>query len=268
MGIGSLRTPVALIFAASTMVIVGFGQGAEAATVSISGQSWATAGITAPTFGTTSPNNNVANYAPSGSPIPSGYTGLQDTGQTTANAHWVLGSVSSTVPNYSVTWYFLGLEAANANTLTISVPTTTFGPVGNTNENCSTCGSSSNYNSLTPFATSNGTAAGVISAIFKDTTTNTSFVNGTTLTALMLAYVNPTYVGGVLKGWTVSTIPTDWFAIGFNDNGSRDGDYDDLMVVGHVSAVPLPAALPLFATGLAALGLLGWRRKRKAQAAA
>jgi hypothetical protein len=32
------------------------------------------------------------------------------------------------------------------------------------------------------------------------------------------------------------------------------------------SPVPLPAALPLFATGLGALGLLGWRRKRKAQA--
>jgi len=32
-------------------------------------------------------------------------------------------------------------------------------------------------------------------------------------------------------------------------------------------ATPLPAALPLFATGLGALGLLGWRRKRKAAAA-
>ena len=32
-------------------------------------------------------------------------------------------------------------------------------------------------------------------------------------------------------------------------------------------ATPLPTALPLFATGLGALGLLGWRRKRKAQAA-
>jgi hypothetical protein len=31
-----------------------------------------------------------------------------------------------------------------------------------------------------------------------------------------------------------------------------------------VAATPLPAALPLFATGLGALGLLGWRRKRKA----
>jgi hypothetical protein len=30
-----------------------------------------------------------------------------------------------------------------------------------------------------------------------------------------------------------------------------------------ISATPLPAALPLFAGGLGALGLLGWRRKRK-----
>jgi hypothetical protein len=34
-----------------------------------------------------------------------------------------------------------------------------------------------------------------------------------------------------------------------------------------VATTPLPAALPLFATGLAGLGLLGWRRKRKAHAA-
>ena len=34
------------------------------------------------------------------------------------------------------------------------------------------------------------------------------------------------------------------------------------------SAVPLPAALPLFATGLGALGLLGWRRKKKVAALA
>jgi hypothetical protein len=34
------------------------------------------------------------------------------------------------------------------------------------------------------------------------------------------------------------------------------------------SATPLPAALPLFATGLGALGLLSWRRKKKAQAVA
>ncbi len=31
----------------------------------------------------------------------------------------------------------------------------------------------------------------------------------------------------------------------------------------EVTSTPLPAALPLFATGLGAMGLLGWRRKRK-----
>jgi len=37
---------------------------------------------------------------------------------------------------------------------------------------------------------------------------------------------------------------------------------DDVTVT-SVSATPLPAALPLFASGLGALGLFGWRRKRK-----
>ena len=40
--------------------------------------------------------------------------------------------------------------------------------------------------------------------------------------------------------------------------------FDNLSIT--VNSTPLPAALPLFATGLGALGLLGWRRKRKAAA--
>jgi len=32
-----------------------------------------------------------------------------------------------------------------------------------------------------------------------------------------------------------------------------------------LTPVPLPATLPLFASGLGAMGLLGWRRKRRAQ---
>lgn len=35
---------------------------------------------------------------------------------------------------------------------------------------------------------------------------------------------------------------------------------------GEVSAVPLPAALPLFAFGVSAMGFFGWRSKRKARA--
>ncbi len=33
-----------------------------------------------------------------------------------------------------------------------------------------------------------------------------------------------------------------------------------------LAQTPLPATLPLFATGLGALGLLGWRRKRRTAA--
>jgi hypothetical protein len=36
-------------------------------------------------------------------------------------------------------------------------------------------------------------------------------------------------------------------------------------VIAPTTTTPLPATLPLFATGLGALGLLGWRRKRKAR---
>ncbi len=45
---------------------------------------------------------------------------------------------------------------------------------------------------------------------------------------------------------------------------------DEFSVAGFsgsaLSVVPLPAALPLYGTGLAVMGLIGWRRKRKASA--
>ena len=40
-----------------------------------------------------------------------------------------------------------------------------------------------------------------------------------------------------------------------------------IFATASVSEVPIPAALPLFATGLGVLGLFGWSRKKKAQAA-
>ena len=46
------------------------------------------------------------------------------------------------------------------------------------------------------------------------------------------------------------------------------GNYSVTGNSGDIAATPLPATLPLFASGLGALGLLGWRRKRKAQATA
>ena len=53
----------------------------------------------------------------------------------------------------------------------------------------------------------------------------------------------------------------------FGPWGFSGGSSDTVLTLTPV-ATPLPAALPLFATGLGALGLLGSRRKRKAQATA
>jgi hypothetical protein len=47
-----------------------------------------------------------------------------------------------------------------------------------------------------------------------------------------------------------------------------EGNTNVLLANVDVSDIPLPAALPLFATGLGVLGVLGWRRKRKAQVVA
>jgi len=66
---------------------------------------------------------------------------------------------------------------------------------------------------------------------------------------------------GDLQTWIRNdNLAPDWERVGtdvtnqgpFNASFSLTGD-----------ATPLPAALPLFATGLGALGLLGWRRKRR-----
>jgi outer membrane lipase/esterase len=42
-----------------------------------------------------------------------------------------------------------------------------------------------------------------------------------------------------------------------------EANYEFGLIQADINTTPLPAALPLFATGLGAMGLLGWRRKQK-----
>jgi hypothetical protein len=65
-------------------------------------------------------------------------------------------------------------------------------------------------------------------------------------------------VGPVVNG-SCAPIAADVGRAQFNDPSQIPGVWTE---------TPLPAALPLFATGLGGLGLFGWRRKRKAQAVA
>jgi hypothetical protein len=71
---------------------------------------------------------------------------------------------------------------------------------------------------------------------------------------------------GVLAGYTgFGTVDgTVAFSPILPPNGF-DGTFD--VTVSATLSNPLPAALPLFASGLGALGLLGWHRKRKSVAA-
>jgi hypothetical protein len=67
-----------------------------------------------------------------------------------------------------------------------------------------------------------------------------------------------------LQSWTRDqSLDPDWLRIGTDIVGA--GTFNAAFSLNGV-AIPLPGTLPLFATGLGALGLLGWRRQRKAAA--
>ena len=97
-----------------------------------------------------------------------------------------------------------------------------------------------------------------------NTATGSIVINGTTVS---LANANNENLGVLFNdvlslSFTVgsnSLLDPEYYVSGlvFTRDTSRSG-----------GNTPLPAALPLFASGLGALGLLGWRRKRKAAALA
>jgi hypothetical protein len=83
-------------------------------------------------------------------------------------------------------------------------------------------------------------------------------VNG----SLYDVYYDPSATG------TYSCGVVGYCLLGPGNPSNPSGFSDPTQVVDFslTAATPLPAALPLFATGLGGLGLLGWHRKRKAQA--
>ena len=76
---------------------------------------------------------------------------------------------------------------------------------------------------------------------------------------------------GFVAGFNTLDVIVNNTNLGINGNLTTSGPTSINLagaVTYDVSATPLPATLPLFASGLGALGLLGWHRKRKAAAAA
>jgi len=72
-----------------------------------------------------------------------------------------------------------------------------------------------------------------------------------------------------LQAWARDQfLDPDWLRIGTDIVGGAQPPTFNLAFSIEGDTTPLPGALPLFASGLGALGLLGWRRKRKAAIAA
>jgi len=94
-------------------------------------------------------------------------------------------------------------------------------------------------------------------------TTTTSLQLGNTLQFVLTG----TYTLGP-NGGGVDTFAADVCTngVGSGFQGCPAGSTGWIDATLNVDPVPLPGALPLFATGLGALGLLGWRRKRNAKA--
>lgn len=70
----------------------------------------------------------------------------------------------------------------------------------------------------------------------------------------------------VAFGATLSSTGANLGTFDIEHTASFDGANG--LVVSGTAITPIPAALPLFASGVGALGLLGWRRKRQAKLAA
>ncbi|MBL4891335.1 MAG: hypothetical protein JKX91_05830 [Rhizobiaceae bacterium] len=87
---------------------------------------------------------------------------------------------------------------------------------------------------------------------------------------IMLVFKDGMGVPDVYVGYLLSMTSGDYDSPFKNSNNANLKDISHVSIytrgtqVGLPPEVPIPAALPLFGTGLAILGFLGWRKKRKA----
>ncbi len=111
---------------------------------------------------------------------------------------------------------------------------------------------------------------GMILGVMSDSTGLLEVNSSSFLGAPGTTYPIAAFAARGLEGNAFPGTANDWysFALSTINLGMRVTEPGDWIRVVTVSAVPVPAALPLFGTGLGILGFLGWRRRRKAAASA
>jgi hypothetical protein len=242
---------------------------ATAGSVTISGSPFGTNGVVSfPGYGDETNQHNVAGFSPSGISTLNKGAGWYAQGQTGP-----VSMVVSTLPFYKVDWYFNGAESGDKIRFTSGA--ISFAE-GDQNNNLKKNNNDPGWHFLGA-TTGSGAGAPIPFSVF-DETKGSGLINGVNnnpgalIASLMFAYVEPEYSrNGTLKGWKITKTPTDWFAFGFDDPGSRNNDHDDYVGIGHVSArmtqTPIPGALPLMATILGAgFAMRRWRARRASAA--
>lgn len=262
---------------------------AGAATINITGVSYATAGISFPGYGSSVNQHNVvttSNNPSSGITDKTGGQAWKIQGSHSGQSSAVLFGFSG---QYDIDWYFNGAESGDVIQFTSGLLTKT---ENNQNNVCTSgCSHSSPANpGWQMFGTTSGAAVAGAAVPFTLDDTNNSNANGTVvngsnrtpgqyLASLMFSYAKPIYNShDELVRWKLTKDPTDWFVFGFDDNGSKNDNHDDFVGIGHVRLiclagecggggggpeVPLPPAAWLFGTALVGMGALSRRRRRR-----
>ena len=255
----SLLKKYALI-AACTTAVAAFAQPSQAATWSIvgGGGAFVFAG-----YGTTPNENNVVNNPPSA------------TVDGTNGAFWVqnaqLNAVFSTT-SYGVNWFYVGSESDRVDTFTSPLGVPVAFAEDNRNNNCVGCTFPSFVGPIVLMGTTSGETATTPGFTFAGAGSVSNGANNPANTGVANFLLSYASLGP--GGFTLQAAPSDFIVIGFNDNAFQDDNHDDFMVVAQIfetgnvpGDVPIPGALPLFASALGG-GFLFLRHRRRKQAAA
>jgi hypothetical protein len=242
-----------LLGAAAIAALVSFGTSAHALTynyVEASGGSCCAVDTknTVQVSNTTLPNGSTA--------LAAGVFDILVTLDTSTTTHWAFQkNAGDKTTGHAASFAF----SSSLTTITIPSASITSPFFANTNNVMGAYSMSPFSFPANGYGVSQNTSNGVYSTLDFHVVTGTTDTLAQFIATLLAETSNSNllFAADVQDGSTAGT-PTG--VIGFAFNNITNG--------GNQGTTPLPAALPLFASGLGGLGLLGWRRKRKAAALA